>query len=122
VHCGSEVFDEDRAGRWVWQGALAAMTAIAAALLVMVFVERGSRVAAVGRPVPEIAQSSNQNRPASSADRAAAPGEAPETVDDQRILTELVASRRPDDRRVLSAAGMPRAVRLSSFTDFFSSN
>jgi hypothetical protein len=122
VHCGSEVFDEGRAGRWVLPAALATMTAVAAALLVMVFVERGSQVAAVSRPVAEIAQSPNQNKPASGADRATAPAEAPQTVDDQRILKELVESRRPDDRRILSAAGMPRAVKLSSFTDFFSSN
>jgi hypothetical protein len=122
VHCGSEVFDERRAAGWAWPGALVAMTAVAAALLAMVFVERGSQVAAAARPFAEIAQSPNQNKPASGADRATAPGEAAGIVDDQRILKELVELRRPDDRRILSAAGMPRAVKLSSFTDFFSSN
>ncbi|HEV3417114.1 MAG TPA: hypothetical protein VG056_09885 [Pirellulales bacterium] len=96
VHCGGELERASRARRWAWQGSLAAMTSIAATLLVVLWTSRPPQVAdREGAP--------RATSPAGATEPSAPPQVARGTIDDRGFWRRFALSGRPDAREILSA-------------------
>jgi hypothetical protein len=96
VHCGGELQRASRARRWAWQGSLAAMTSIAATLLVVLWTSRPPQVAnREGTP--------RATSPAGATKPSASPQVARGTIDDRGFWRRFASSGRPNAREILSA-------------------
>jgi hypothetical protein len=99
LQCGVDAPQASRAHLWAWPSALAAMTSVAALLLVMLFVDRSERMAnRIDKPaLPKGAVVSTPSEPAAPPDRFESSG-------GRGVAFGRMALRTGDGRRILSAA------------------